>query len=47
VLDGVGIPLTLEISTAPGLAPPLVVVDKLAVGGDTQLTVAVQSPPSP
>ena len=47
VLDGVGVPLALEISTAPGLAPPLVVVDKLAIGDDTQLTVAVQSPPSP
>jgi hypothetical protein len=47
VVDGVGVPLVLEISTAPGLAPPLVVVDKLAVGDNTELTVAIQSPPSP
>lgn len=46
VLDGVGVPLALQISTAPGLAPPLVVVDKLAVSDKTELTIAVQAPAS-
>ncbi len=47
VVSGVGVPMAMQINAAPGFESPSILIDEITVGDNTELTIAIQSSPSP